>query len=143
MASHTPASVMQSFYAAERKFMISQAPKDQQEMLSYFSKTAVLHQSPSLPWGGDFHGIQGVQSWAKQMSDLFDTVDVQNPEFFEKANSDEVVIKSTLKLRLRKTGTERQYPFVQIVRVDIERGLITEIKPMHWDIPDILELVKQ
>lgn len=142
MAGHTPASVIQSFYEAERKFMTSQAQGDQQEMLSYFSKTAVLHQSPSLPWGGDFHGIEGVQSWGKQMSDLFDTVDVQNPEFFEKANSDEVVIKSTLKLRLRKTGAERQYPFVQIVRVDVERGLITEIRPMYWDIPDILELVK-
>ncbi len=65
------------------------------------------------------------------MSAIFDRVDAQDPEFFEKGNT--VVIACTLVTRVRATGKEMKLPMVQ--KVTVENGKITEFRPFYWNVP--------
>ena len=73
------------------------------------------------------------------MSRYFDVVDVQNPQVLE--NTDTVVVVSTLKLRVRRTHEEWSAPFTQVVKVDPEKGVITEIRPFYWDVRGLNEIL--
>ncbi|CAK7243231.1 MAG: hypothetical protein STHCBS139747_004743 [Sporothrix thermara] len=134
-AKHTPRSILESFYAAERVYMA--APPEQRDfapMAATLSPDLLLEQTPALPYGGTFHGPEGMQAWARQMADLFDTVDVQGPEFFEREGSESIVILGKLHLRVRKTGEVLDSPFAQVVTVDLEAGVIKSIRPLYWDV---------
>ncbi len=43
---------------------------------------AVLHQSPDLPWGGEFRGHAGYEDWARAMSTPFDRLEVMDRQVF-------------------------------------------------------------
>jgi len=108
--------------------------RDFSGMARVLSPNIKLIQTPHLPYGGIFTGPAGFQDWAKQMADLFDIVDVQEPEIFEKEGSSQIVVLSTVTFRVRKTREALVFPFCQVVRVDLESGQITEMKPFYWDV---------
>ncbi len=60
------------------------------DMAATLDPDVVLHQSPDLPWGGEFHGHAGYEDWARQMSRSFDRLAVEETRFF--TDGDTVVI---------------------------------------------------
>jgi hypothetical protein len=132
---HSPRLILKAFYDAEVIYM--SAPPEQRDfsgMAALLSPNINLMQTPHLPYGGVFTGPTGFQEWAKQMADLFDVVDVQDPEIFEKEGSSRIVVLSKVHFRVRKTGENIVFPFCQAVTVDLEAGQITEMKPFYWDV---------
>ncbi|CRG86987.1 hypothetical protein PISL3812_04000 [Talaromyces islandicus] len=132
---HTPRSILNTFYAAEVIYM--SAPPEQRDfsgMAAVLFPNIKLVQTPHLPYGGVFTGAAGFQQWAEQMSDLFDVVDVRDPEIFEKEGSNRIVVLSTVHFRVRKTGERMVFPLCQAITVDLEAGQITEMKPFYWDV---------
>ena len=133
MSAATPRQVLERFFEAERDYMQS----NHSEAVSFDAMQAtldpevVLHQSPDLPYGGDFFGHEGYRKWAEAMSTIFDRVDAQSPEFYE--NGDTVVVTCELVTRTRHTGKEMKLPMVQAVTV--RNGKITEIRPFYWNVP--------
>lgn len=101
------------------------------DMAATLDPAVVLHQSPDLPFGGEYLGHARYQSWADAMSDIFDQVDARDPEFYEKGET--VVIVCTLVTRIRATGETMELPMVQIVTV--EEGKIVEFRPFYWNVP--------
>lgn len=91
-----------------------------------------LVQSPDLPYGGVYEGVEGFLDWARQMNELFSGVDVQDPEVLE--GEDKAVVLSTAYFTVRRTGEILKRPLVQIIKVDRKRGVITEMKPFYWDV---------
>jgi hypothetical protein len=55
------------------------------------------------------------------------------PKVFERAEGDEVMVLSTLRLET-KAGEVWAREMVQIVRVDRDKGVIVEITPFQWDV---------
>lgn len=100
-------------------------------MAATLAPDVVLHQSPDLPFGGEYVGHERYQVWADAMSAIFDQVDAQDPEFFEKG--DTVVIVCTLVTRIRTSGEEMNLPMVQVVTVKGDK--ITEFRPFYWNVP--------
>jgi ketosteroid isomerase-like protein len=132
---HTPRSVLEAFYAAELIYM-SAAPeeRDFSDVAATLSSDCHLEQTSGLPYAGVYKGKEGMLAWAEQMANYFDTVDVQDREFFEREGSDRIVVVSNVKLRVRATGEELKYPFCQVMTVDLEKGVITELRPFYWDV---------
>ena len=91
----------------------------------------VLHQSPDLPWGGEFRGHAGYEDWARQMSAAFDRLEVKDARTF--VDGDTVVITCRLVTRSRRTGETLDLPMVQVVRVRGAR--IVEFRPFYWNVP--------
>ncbi|KAL4793118.1 hypothetical protein BDV19DRAFT_400168 [Aspergillus venezuelensis] len=132
---YTARAVLDAFYDAERIYM-SAAPEDRDfsGMAATMAPDVRLEQTPALPYGGVYIGPKGFQDWSTQMADHFDIVDVQNPEIFERPGSDKITVLSTVHLRVRKTGEDLNLPFCQVVTVDLEKGVMLEMKPFYWDV---------
>ena len=125
----TPRQVLTRFFEAERRYM--QAGGSFEEFAATLADDVVLHQSPDLPWGGEYVGPQRYEEWARAMSAVFDQVDMRNPQFFEQG--DTVVVVGTLATRLRATGETMELPMTQVVTV--KDGRITDFRPYYWNVP--------
>ncbi|WP_410605810.1 nuclear transport factor 2 family protein [Amycolatopsis sp. lyj-90] len=137
--ARTPIEVLEAFYAAERVYMAAggaSAGASFDEMGATLSPDVRLHQSPDLPWGGEWEGYEGFRGWSIEMSRHFDIVDVQNATFLE--SGDQVVILCDLRTRSRTTGESLTAPMVQVVTV--QDGRITEFRPFYWHVPDYAQL---
>ena len=131
--SETPKDVLQRFYEAERDYMQSgpDSTAGFDAMQATLSPEVVLHQSPDLPYGGEYRGHAGYRRWADAMSAIFSRVDAQNPRFYE--NGETVVITCDLLTRTRSTGEEMKLPMAQVVTV--RNGKIIEFRPFYWNVP--------
>ncbi|MGW6795717.1 nuclear transport factor 2 family protein [Streptomyces chartreusis] len=126
--------VLEEFYRAERIYMSAggaHAGASFDEMGATLDPNVVLHQSPDLPWGGDWVGYEGFKGWSIEMSRHWDIVDVQHPVFFE--NGDQVVVLCQLVTRSRQTGETLNQPMAQVVTV--KNGRITEFRAFYWNVP--------
>ena len=129
-----PVAVISRFYAAEANYMNAggaAAGASFAAMAATLDPDVVLHQSPDLPWGGEFHGHTGYEDWARQMSAAFDQLEVKDQRFF--TEGDTVIITCRLVTRSRGTGRTFDYPMVQVVRVRDDR--IVEFRPFYWNVP--------
>ncbi len=126
----TPRQVLERFFAAERRYMQS-ADASFEEFRATLSDDVVLHQSPDLPWGGDYVGPERYQDWARAMNAVFDQVDMRDPQFFEQG--DTVVVFGRLVTRVRATGETMDLPMAQVVTV--KEGKITDFRPFYWNVP--------
>ncbi|KAL4940554.1 hypothetical protein BDV06DRAFT_196396 [Aspergillus oleicola] len=132
---HTARAVLNAFYDAERIYMsASPETRDFSGIAATMASNVRLEQTPALPYGGVYIGPQGFQVWSTRMANYFDIVDVQHPEVFERPGSDKVTVLSSIHLRVRKTGEELDFPFCQVVTVDLEKGVIVDMRPFYWDV---------
>ena len=130
----SPRAVIERFYAAEAAYMDAggrDAGASFADMAATLNPDVVLHQSPDLPWGGEFHGHAGYQDWARQMSRSFDRLAVEETRFF--TDGDTVVISCRLVTRARQSGETLDLPMIQLVRVRDDR--IVEFRPYYWNVP--------
>ena len=133
--------VIKRFYAAEAAYMNaggSDMGASFADMAATLDPNVVLHQSPDLPWGGEFHGHAGYEEWARQMSRAFDRLDVQDTRFF--TDADTVAITCRLVTRSRASGETLDFPMAQVVRVSGER--IVEFRPFYWNVPAYRDTVR-
>ena len=125
----SPRQVLERFFAAERRYMLEGGSFA--EFAATLADDVVLHQSPDLPWGGEYVGPKRYEEWARAMSAVFDQVDMRAPRFFEQG--DTVVIVGTLVTRIRATGQTMELPMTQVVTV--RDGKITDFRPFYWSVP--------
>ena len=141
-----PIEIIGRFYAAEADYMNAggaAAGADFAAMAATLAPDVVLHQSPDLPWGGDFHGHAGYEDWARQMSAAFDQLEVRDRRFFAEGGTirgDIVIITCRLVTRSRASGETLDLPMAQVVRVRDAR--IVEFRPFYWNVPAYRETVK-
>ena len=130
----SPSEVLERFYAAEAAYMNADggaAGASFAAMATTLDPDVVLHQSPDLPWGGEFHGHAGYEDWAAQMSRAFDRLEVRDNRSF--TDGDTVVVTCRLITRSRFSGETLDLPMAQIVRV--RGGRIVEFRPFYWNVP--------
>ncbi len=136
-----PIEVIGRFYDAEADYMNeggAAAGADFTAMAATLAPDVVLHQSPDLPWGGDFHGHAGYEDWARQMSAAFDQLEVKERRFF--VEGDTVIITCRLVTRSRVTSEMLDLPMAQVVRTSGDR--IVEFRPFYWNVPAYREMVR-
>ena len=133
-ADPSPLDIINRFYAAEHAYMnAGGAPGSAgfADMAATLDPGVVLHQSPDLPWGGEFHGHAGYEDWARRMSRAFDRLEVADNRFF--IDGDTIVSTCRLIIRSRTTGETLDLPMSQTVRV--RDGRIVEFRPFYWNVP--------
>ncbi len=133
-AGETPKQVLTRFYAAEAKYMKAHEAGETagfDQMRETMAPDVVLHQSPDLPFGGEYVGHQRYEDWAIAMSSIFDKLEVQEREFFEAG--DKVVVVCRFVTRSRINGSVQDFPMAQIVTV--KNGKITDFRPFYWNVP--------
>lgn len=129
----TAEEVLKRFYAAERIYMAQPAEsREFGDLGKTLAANCKVHQSPDMPYGGEYEGHAGFMKWSEAMASCFDKMEVIEPSILD--NGKDVIVLSTLKIRVRKSGEELHDPLIQAVKVDREKGLITEIRPFYWNV---------
>ena len=137
----TPREGVERFYAAEAAYMNAGeagAGVSFTAMAATLDPDVVLHQSPDLPWGGEFRGHAGYEDWARQMSQAFDRLEVADARIV--TDGDTVVITCRLITRSRASGETLDLPMTQVVRA--RGGRIVEFRPFYWNVPAYRETVR-
>ena len=137
----SPKQVLQAFYSAEKEYMQSAdsgGTASFDRIAATLDPAVVLHQSPDLPFGGEFVGHERYEEWAVSMKSIFDRLEVAEQEWFE--NGDKVIVVCRFKTRSRTNGSTQDLPMVQVVTV--QNGLITDFRPFYWDVPPTSTLRK-
>ena len=132
-----PIAVIQRFYAAEADYMQAGGPAGGAGFTAIAATLAadvVLHHTPDLPWGGDWHGHDGFQGWAQKMSELNQSVQVEAPRYFPDA--DTLLVSLTLITVARKTGIRVKAPMIQ--QVQVHDGRIVDFRAFYWNVPGYL-----
>ena len=130
----TPKQVLQAFYEAEKRYMQAKATGEEANfdgLAATLDPSVVLHQSPDLPFGGEYVGHKQYEQWAITMSALFDRLEVAEQQWFESEN--QVVVICRFKTRSRLNGSEQNLPMAQVVTVS--NGKITDFRPFYWNVP--------
>ena len=86
MLEHSPKYVLLRFYQAEAKYMKSKPSRDPPDfsgIRATLSKDVVLHQSPNLPFGGEYLGHHRYEQWVIAMKEIFDKLEVSEQSYFE------------------------------------------------------------
>ena len=113
------------------------AEQDFSDMAATMAPDFMGYQTSALPYAGTYVGPAGMQEWSQKMTSWWSAVDVRDTEYFESPGSDRVVVLSTVHATVRKTGEQLIFPFAQKVRVDLEKGFMTELRPFYWDVAQV------
>ncbi len=133
-AEATPKKTLLRFYEAEASYMKTYEENgfaSFDEMRETMDSDVVLHQSPDLPFGGEYVGHEAYERWAKAMASIFDKLEVKEREFFE--HGDKVIVFCRFITRSRMNGSTQDLPMTQVVTV--RKGKIVDFRPFYWNVP--------
>ena len=131
----TAQDTVERFYAAEWAFMQAGGEKagaSFDDMAALIDPDAVMHQSPDLPWGGDYRGHAGWLEFFTNFIVHFESLEVSDPMVV--GTGDTVMTRATLKTRSRATGVELIRPMMHDITV--KDGRIVSLRPYYWNVPD-------
>ncbi|MFE6162997.1 nuclear transport factor 2 family protein [Streptomyces sp. NPDC056486] len=135
-SQHTAAApdsttVLTGMYEAESRYLAAGGPgKASFDLLApYFAPDVVLHQAAALPYGGTWHGHDGMTRFFLAMSETWETFEIGEQQFL--ATGETAVVRSQVRARARATGRELAFPVLQTITV--RDGRIAEVRPFYWD----------
>jgi ketosteroid isomerase-like protein len=131
MSSHATAvtDLLGRLYAAEERYIAS-GGQHFEELAPMVHEEFVLHQAPSLPFGGTWRGRDGFEAFLAAFSEAWESLDVVDPRVYD-LGSGRALTVVTMHARARRTGSTLRTPLCQIVR--FEDDLLIEVRPFYWD----------
>ncbi|TPI63149.1 nuclear transport factor 2 family protein [Mesorhizobium sp. B3-1-7] len=129
----TAMELLENMFDVEMRFLQSESGNI--EMLtSAFHRDVVVHEPRSLPYAGDWNGLEGIATLFQTMHESWSGVAVEN---LQAAQKDDVVFMScTLSLTARANGVTIKQPFAEVLR--FRNGRLIEGTPFYYDTSEIL-----
>ncbi|MFJ9368841.1 nuclear transport factor 2 family protein [Nocardia sp. NPDC101769] len=125
-------TTLRSFYAAEAAYLSEEAGFER--MARCLAPDVVMHQAPSLPYGGQWHGHDGMREFLAAMGASWDGLWFDEQRFLNEG--EQVVVYSRGRLRARRTGRVLETSLLQWI--SFQDGLITEFRPYYHDTSAVL-----
>jgi uncharacterized protein len=126
VAMTTVMSVLRGMYAAEAEYL---AGASFTLLAPFFAEDVVLHQADALPYGGTWHGHDGLEQFFRTMSGTWDEFEMLDQKFLN--DTSPLVVLTHVRARARATGRTLTFPILQTITV--EDGRIVEVHPFYWD----------
>ena len=129
----TATELLENMFDVEMRFL--QSGSGNIEMLtSAFHRDVVVHEPHSLPYAGDWNGLEGIASLFQTMHESWSGVAVEN---LQAAQADDIVFMScTLSLTAGANGVTIKQPFAEVLR--FRDGRLIEGTPFYYDTSEIL-----
>ena len=132
----TAMKLLENMFDVEMRFL--QSGSGNIEMLTgAFHRDVVVHEPQSLPYAGDWNGLEGIAALFQKMQESWCDVAVEN---LQAAQNDDVVFMScTLSLTSRANGVTIKQPFAEVLR--FRDGRLLEGTPFYYDTSEILAVM--
>lgn len=127
----SPRLVLERMYQAEAEYLAAGGPGTASfnTLAPFFAPDVVLWQADALPYGGNWHGHDGMERFFLAMSATWDRFELTEQVFL--SDADPLVVLTQVNARSRGSGRELSFPILQTITVT--DGLITEVRPFYWD----------
>ena len=129
----TALELLENMFDVEMRFLRSEGG-DVDVLARAFHPDVVVHEPPSLPYAGDWTGLEGVGALFCKMAEVWN--DVQVDGLRAVADGDAVYMACTLALTSRATGAAVRQPFAEVLR--FEDGRLIDGTPFYFDTAEIL-----
>jgi ketosteroid isomerase-like protein len=135
-ASAQARGLVEKMFAAEFAFMKS-GGVDRSVLVPAFHPDVVIHEPASLPYAGDWHGLEGVSALMRRMGETWSDMSVDGLEIAGTARR--AFLGCRLRLVARATGVTIQQPFAEWLR--FEDGRLIEGTPFYFDTAELATAV--
>jgi len=135
-ADISPMQMLERMFHAELRFMTSK-PKDIAILAEAFHPDVVIHEPRSVPYPGDWKGLNGVAALMKRMNDVFSNMSIEGLEC--SGSSERLHVACKLTVTSRKTGISITQPFAEMLK--FEEGLLMEGTPFYFDTAEIQSIL--
>ncbi|MET8874495.1 nuclear transport factor 2 family protein [Nocardia sp. NPDC004278] len=133
----TTRAALQNFFAAEAAYITEGANFD--AMAACLAPDVVMYQADHLPYGGEWHGPDGIEKFMAAMSRTWGSLEFIEQRFV--VDGETVVIYNRGRLLARATGRMLETSVMQLMT--FRDGLITEIRPFYLDTAAVLEVLTE
>ena len=125
----TNVEVIKAFYAA-----LGQGDYDRVETL--LEEDFTLYQAESLPYGGSYRGVEGVQAFFGVFFGVWQRFRSEEVEYFEL--DEERVLALSRVIATTRAGEEIDMPMAQLFRVKNQK--LAEARPFYWDTAEVVRV---
>lgn len=127
---------------AARRLFEAVENRNPQGVAAIYHESIVIHEAPSLPYGGEYHGHEGAFRHGRGFRavwDRFQPPDARRLEPRFVAQDDHVTVQWRHKAENRETGERIDLPAVSVYRfVD---GMVVDSRMFHFDIAALLRFL--
>ncbi|MGO1049403.1 nuclear transport factor 2 family protein [Crossiella sp. CA198] len=120
-------AILDRFYAAELAYLSGETGFE--PVAEFLDPEIVLHQAEGLPYGGQWRGPDGLARFLAVMARTWASFEILAQETL--VDGDRVSVLSQVRARGRATGTELEFPILQLIR--LRHGRLAEVRPFYWD----------
>jgi ketosteroid isomerase-like protein len=129
--------LLQQMFDVELRFI--RADSDDLGLLaSAFHPRVVVHEPQSLPYSGDWAGLEGIGALFRKMREVWSDISVEGLEAAR--SGDTVFMGCKLSMTSRSNGRRLVQPFAEVLR--FRNGLLIEGTPFYYDTSEIVETLK-
>ncbi len=128
--------LLERMFEVEMRFVQSETG-DLESLAGAFHSDVVVHEPRSLPYAGDWKGLDGVAALFRRMRETWSDMKVENLEAVRAG--DTVFMTCTLHLTSRARGTTITQPFAEVLRFKDER--LIDGTPFYYDTGEIAAAV--
>ncbi|MBB2971131.1 nuclear transport factor 2 family protein [Mesorhizobium sp. RMAD-H1] len=125
---NTAMQLLERMFEVEMKFLKSDT-KDVKMLAAAFHNDVVVHEPASLPYAGDWQGLEGIGALLRKMGEIWSNVEVE--DLAAARTGDTVFMTCTLHLVSRARGTVIKQPFAEVLR--FRNGLLLDGTPFYYD----------
>jgi ketosteroid isomerase-like protein len=130
------AKLLQRMFDVELRFLGSDAG-DAALLATAFHPDVVVHEPKSLPYEGDWRGLDGVGALFRRMREVWSDLSVDRLEAVR--DGDTVFMTCTLHLTSRANGARITQPFAEVLRFKDDR--LIEGMPFYYDTAEIVAAI--
>jgi ketosteroid isomerase-like protein len=123
---------LNSFYAAEQRYVAAGGAKahaDFSEVAAHFHPEVVARQGPSVPYPGEWKGIDAIRKFFEVFTETWSTLELTEIKYFE----GETGLAITLRMRATARSTGKRLDTLVGHFFTIEDRLIREINVFYLD----------
>ena len=112
---------------------------DNDRLFSLYSTSVVVREAPSLPFGGEYVGHDGLRRLLAAMGDSFD-IEPTLLDVFEISDS-LVIIYMSLRMAVPTTGEVVDMPVLELLT--LRDGVVVEAVPFYWDTQQVVAMASR
>ena len=128
--------LLQRMFEVEMNFMKSDA-HDVQTLADAFHPDVVVHEPASLPYAGDWRGLEGLGALFHRMNEVWSAMSVDDLEAL--GSGDTVLMTCRLTLTARSNAVRITQPFAEVLR--FQDNLLIDGTPFYHDTSAIMNAI--
>ena len=134
-------ATLNSFYEAEQRYVAAGGAKsgaDFSEMAAHLHPDVVARQGPTVPYPGDWHGLDGIERFFAVFSETWSTLELSEIHYFQ----GETGLAIQMRMRATAVATGKSLDTLCGHFLIFEDGLIREFNVFYQDPVHVLQVTQ-